>query len=62
MDSLDNSKPFDNLEVWSDNVDLFMDAMTKPPQHTDALWELAKFKKGKVKAPEQFSKSIFDKP
>ena len=39
-----------------------MDAMANPPQHIDALWELAKFKKGKVKAPEQFSKSIFDNP
>ena len=44
MDSLDNSEPFDDLEEWSDNVDLFMDAMGNPPQHADALWELAKLK------------------
>ena len=37
-----------------------MDAMAKPPEHADALWELAKLKKGKAKAPEQPSKSIFD--
>ena len=62
MNSLDNFKPFDDLEDWSDNVDLFMDAMANPPQHADALWELDKLKKGKTKAPEQSSKSIFDKP
>ena len=39
-----------------------MDAMTQPPQNADTLWELAKLKKGKFKAPEQSSKSIFDKP
>jgi hypothetical protein len=38
-----------------------MDAMTHPPQNADALWELAKLKKGKSKAPEQSSKSIFNK-
>src|SRR6185369_14217685 len=62
MNSLDNSEPFDNLEDWSDNIDLFMDAMANPPEHANALWELAKLKKGKTKAPEQSSKSIFDKP
>ena len=36
--------------------------MTKPTEHADALWELAKLKKGKAKAPEQSSDSIFDKP
>ena len=39
-----------------------MDAMGNPPQHADVLWELAKLKNGKDKAPEQSSKSIFDKP
>ena len=39
-----------------------MDAMAHPPQNADALWELAKLKKGKSKASEQTSKSIFDKP
>jgi hypothetical protein len=52
MNSLDNFEPFDDLEDWSDNVDLFMDAMANPPQHADALWELAKLKKGKAKALE----------
>ena len=61
MDSLDNFEPFDDLEEWSDNVDLFINAMAHPPQNADALWELAKLKR-KSKAPEQFSKSNFDKP
>ena len=39
-----------------------MNAMANPPEHADALWELAKLKKGKDKAPEQSSDSIFDKP
>jgi len=62
MNGLDNFEPFDDLEDWSDNIDLFIDAMANPPQHADSLWELAKLKKGKAKAPEQSSKSIFDKP
>ena len=62
MNSLDNFEPFDDLEDWSDNIDLFMDAMAKPPEHADALWELAKRKKGKAKVPEQSSESIFDQP
>ena len=52
MNGLDNFEPFDDLEDWSDNVDLFMDAMTNPPDNADALWELANLKKGKAKAPE----------
>ena len=55
MNSLDNFEPFDDLEDWSDSVDLFMGAMAQPPQNADALWELAKLKKGKSKAPEQSS-------
>ena len=39
-----------------------MDAMAKLTKHADALWELAKLKKGKAKAPEQSSDSIYDKP
>ena len=62
MNGLDNSESFDDLEYWSDNVDLFMDAMANPSEHADALWELAKLKMGKAKAPKQFSKSILDKP
>ena len=62
MNSLDNFEPFNDLEDWSDNVDLFMDAMANPPEHADALWELAKLKKEKAQAPEQSNKSIFDKP
>ena len=62
MNSLDNFEPFDDLEDWSDNVNLFMGAMAHPPQNANTLWELAKLKKGKSKASEQTSKSIFDKP
>ena len=62
MGSLDNLELYDDLEDWSDNVDLFMDAMAHPPQMADALWELVKLKKRKSKAPKQSSKLIFDKP
>ena len=37
MNSLDNFEPFDDLEDWSDNVELFMDAMANPPEHADTL-------------------------
>jgi len=50
MKSLDNLEPFDDLEDWSDNVDLFMDAIAHPPQMADALWELVKLKKGKIRS------------
>ena len=50
MNGLDNFEPFDDLEDWSDNIDLFMDAMAHPPQMEDTLWELVKLKKGKAKA------------
>src|SRR4026209_2890890 len=37
--------------------------MAKPTEHADALWEPAKLKKkGKAKAPEPSSDSIYDKP
>ena len=62
MNNLDNFEPFDDLEDWSDSINLFMDAMAQPPQYADALWEFAKLKKGKSKAPEQSNRSIFDKP
>ena len=62
MNGLENFEPFDDLEEWSDNVELFMNAMAKPTEHADALRELAKLKKGKAKAPEQSSDSIYDKP
>jgi len=62
MGSLDNLEPYDDLEDWSNNVDLFMDAMAHPPQMANALWELVKVKKGKSKAPEKSNESIFDKP
>ena len=35
MNGLDNFEPFDDLEDWSDNVNLFMDAMFNPPEHAD---------------------------
>ena len=50
MESLDNLEPYDDLEDWSNNVDLFMDAMAHPPQMADALWELVKLKKGKIQS------------
>ena len=62
MNSLNNFEPFDDLKDWSDNVDLFMDAMANPPKHANAFWELAKLKKWKAKGSEQSSKLIFDKP
>ena len=62
MESLDKFEPFNDLEDWSDNVDLFMDAMAQPPQNADTLWELAKLKKGKSKTSEETSKSIFNRP
>ena len=45
MNGLEN---FDDFKEWSDNIELFMDAMASPPKHVDALWELAKLKKGKT--------------
>ena len=45
MNSLNNFEPYDDLEDWSDNVDLFMNTMAHPPQNADAIWELAKLKK-----------------
>ena len=62
MNDLENFEPFDDLEEWSDNVELFMDAMAKPTEHADALWELAKLKKGKAQAPEQSSDSTVTNP
>ena len=37
MNGLENFEPFNDLEDWSDNVELFMDAMANPPQRADAL-------------------------
>ena len=31
MNSLNNFEPYDDLEDWSDNVDLFMNTMAHPP-------------------------------
>ena len=59
---LDFDQFMNGLEEWYDNVDLFMDAMTNPPKHANALWELAKLKKGKAKAPEQSSESFSTNP
>ena len=52
MNGLENFEPFDNLEEWSDNVELFMDAMAKPTEHADALLELAKLKKKEKPRPQ----------
>ena len=62
MESLDNLEPFNDIEDWSNDVDLFMDTMAHPSGMADALWEFVKLKKGKSKAPEKSSESIFDKP
>jgi len=62
MESLDNLEPFDDLEDWSDDVDLFTEAMAHPPDMADALWELVKLRKGKSKTLEKSSESIFNKP
>jgi hypothetical protein len=62
MNGLENFEPFDDLKDWSNNIELLMDAMANPPVHADMLWELAKLRMGKAKAPEQSSESIFDKP
>ena len=51
MNGLENFEPFDDLEEWSDNVELFMDAMAKPTKHAIALLELAKLKKRKSQGP-----------
>ena len=37
MNGLENFEPFDDLEEWSDNVELFMDAMAKPTEHANVL-------------------------
>ena len=47
MESLDNLEPFDDLEDWSDDVDLFMEAMCHPPYMADVLQQEAKLKKQK---------------
>ena len=53
-----------HIEDWSDDVDLFMDAMSHSSHMADILWELVKLKKqkGTSKTPEKSSESIFDKP
>ena len=56
MESLDNLEQYDDLEDWSDDVDLFMDAMAHPPHMADALWELVKLKMKKG-APKILEKS-----
>ena len=37
IETLDNLEPFDDLEDWSDNIDLFTEAMAHPPDMVDAL-------------------------
>ena len=39
MNGLDNFEPFDDLEDWSDNVDLFMDAMTNPLEYAVGAYQ-----------------------
>ena len=45
MESLDNLEPFDDLEDWSDDVDLFMEAICQPPHMVNVLWQQTKLKK-----------------
>jgi len=45
MESLDNLEPYDDLEDWSDDVDLFRDVMSHSPHMADILWGLVKIKK-----------------
>jgi len=47
MQSLDNLEPFDDLEDWTGDVDLFMEVMCHPPYMVDVLWQQAKLKKQK---------------
>ena len=47
MDSIDNLEPFDDLEDWTDDIDLFIEAMSNPPNMVDTLWQQAKFKEKK---------------
>ena len=56
MESLDNLEPYDDLEDWSDNVDLFMDAVSHSPHMADILWEEVKLKKqkGTSKTPSEW--------
>ena len=49
MNGLENFEPFNDLEDWSNNVDLFMEAIANPTERADVLWKLAK---GKAKVQE----------
>jgi hypothetical protein len=49
MSSLDNFEPFDDLEDWFDNVNLFMDTMANPPEHADAFGNWPNLKREKPK-------------
>ena len=64
MESLDNLKPYDDLEDWPDNINSFMEAKSHSPNMANILWEEAKLKKHEEtsKTSEKPSESIFDKP
>ena len=64
MESLDDLEPYDDLEGWSDDIDLFLDAMSHSLHMADILWEETKLKKQEEnsKTLEKPSESIFDKP
>ena len=49
MNGLENFEPFDDLEDWSDNIELFMDTTANSSKHANTLWKLAKPKKEKPK-------------
>ena len=42
MESLDNLEPFDDLEDWSDDIGLFIEAICRPHTPLDLLGEGAK--------------------
>ena len=49
MNGLENFEPFDDLEDWSDNIELFMDTTANSPKHADTLWKLVNPKRKKPK-------------
>ena len=64
MESHNNLEPYDDLEDWSNDINLFMEAMCHPPRMADVLWQDAKLKKQKEtpKPLEESNESIFNKP
>ena len=54
MESLDDLEPYDDLEGWSDDIDLFLDAMSHSPHMADILWvEPSSRNKEKLPKPQK---------